>query len=135
MDDPIKARFADRRCVKVTAERDFLWLRFLDVVRCLEARSYAADGAVTFEVIDPFRPSAGGTFGLEVTDGQATCARTDASPDLVLDTADLASAYLGDVPFWRLRAAGFVDERVDGAIERADALFRTDAAPLCLHGF
>jgi predicted acetyltransferase len=135
IDDPIKTRFADRRCALVTSERDMLWLRFIDVPRCLEARTYADDGGVTLGVVDDFRSSAGGTFRLEVDAGRATCAPTDGEPEVVLDTADLAAIYLGDETFARLRGAGLVAERADGAVARADSLFRTDALPYCLHGF
>jgi predicted acetyltransferase len=86
-------------------------------------------------VVDDFRPSAGGTFRLDVDADRAACSRTDASPDLVLDTADLAAIYLGDQTFAGLRGSGLVEQRVDGAIARADALFRTDVLPFCLHGF
>ncbi len=51
--------------------------------------------------------------------------------ELRLDIGDLASAYLGGVSFGRLAGAGLVEELVDGAIDRADALFRTRNAPWC----
>jgi predicted acetyltransferase len=134
-DDPIRYRFADQRCVQTVGERDFLWLRFLDVAACLTARAYAGDGALNVKVVDTFRPATGGTFRLEVADGVAACEPTKKRADLVLDTADLAATYLGGTSFTALADAGMVDERSDGAVARADSLFRTARPPVCHHGF
>ena len=43
---------------------DGLWLRLVDVVASLEARRYAADGRVVFEIEDPFRPETSGNYEL-----------------------------------------------------------------------
>jgi predicted acetyltransferase len=51
--------------------------------------------------------------------------------ELRLDVADLASAYLGGFSFTRLARAGRVEELAEGALARADALFRTPVAPWC----
>ena len=48
-----------------------------------------------------------------------------------IDVADLAAVYLGGFDFHRLAQAGLVDERVDGAVEAATVLFRTDLPPYC----
>ena len=56
---------------------------------------------------------------------------TEDTADLALDVADLASAYLGGFDFHRLAHAGLVDERVEGAVEAATVLFRTDLPPYC----
>ena len=61
------------------------------------------------------------------TDGS----RVDDEPDLVLNTADLASAYLGGVDVHVLAAAGRIDERTNGSVERAAAMFRTPLPPFC----
>jgi predicted acetyltransferase len=135
LDDPIKARFADRRCAQVVAERDHLWLRFVDLPRCLTTRSYASDGEVCLHVLDAFRPACEGTYRLAVSRGEARCEPTDSTPDLTIDTADLASTYLGDATFRGLAAAGLLAEVTPDAVERADALFATPGAPLCLQGF
>ncbi len=110
---------------------DGLWVRLLDLEECLSARSYASDGAVTFEVGDPFWPENEGTWRLEVESGQASVTRDGGDPELRLDVADLGSAYLGGFSFARLRRARRVEELTEGAIERADALFRTTADPWC----
>ena len=110
---------------------DGLWLRIVDVQRALSARSYAADGAVSLELADAFLPANAGVWRLEVSGGEARASRSDAAPELRLDVADLGSAYLGGFTFADLARALRVEELADGALERADGLFRTRSAPWC----
>jgi predicted acetyltransferase len=106
---------------------DGLWVRLVDVGAALSGRTYAGDGSVVFDVRDEFCPWNEGRWQLE--GGEA--ARTDADADIALDVADLASPYLGGFTFRELANAGRVAELREGAIARADAMFRTDVAPWC----
>lgn len=106
---------------------DALWVRLVDVGAALSGRSYAADGAVVFDVRDAFCSWNEGRWKLE--DGEAR--RTDEAADLALDAADLASPYLGGFTFRELLWAGRLEELREGAVARADALFRSDRAPWC----
>jgi predicted acetyltransferase len=110
---------------------DALWLRILDVERGLTGRSYAADAGVSFELTDRFRPENAGVWRLETADGRARVARDNGNGDLRLDIADLASTYLGAFTFGQLAQSGRVEELTEGALERADALFRRSTAPWC----
>ena len=47
----------------------------------------------------------------------------------------LGSAYLGGFSFRQLARAGRVEERREGALARADALFTSDRAPWCPENF
>jgi predicted acetyltransferase len=107
-----------------------LWLRLVDVGAALAGRSYASDDGVVIEVRDDFCPWNAGRWrvGREV-------ARTDDDVELELDVADLASVYLGAFSFGRLAAADRVRELKDGALARADALFRTERTPYCPEDF
>jgi predicted acetyltransferase len=131
VDLPLSWQLADSRAVDVTALRDHLWLRVLDVVACLEARSYVADGAAVIEVVDGRRPEVGGVFTFDGARDGAACARTSAEPDVVVDVATLGSLLLGGVTWATLRRAGLVDERTDGTVDRLDAVFRPERAPYC----
>jgi predicted acetyltransferase len=110
---------------------DGLWLRIVDTQRALAARSYAEDGTVTFDLIDSFLPANAGVWRLEASGGEAAVSRFDAEPELRLDVAELGSTYLGGFTFAQLQRAGRVEELADGAVERADDLFRTRIAPWC----
>jgi predicted acetyltransferase len=136
-DLPLRWRLVDPRAVEVTRERDHLWLRPLDVARCLGARRYAGEGSMVVEVVDGDRPELGGRFRLEVGAGGASAeaSRTRDDPDVALAMPDLGAVLLGGVSWATLRRAGLVEERRPGGVDRADALFRPERAPFCATGF
>ena len=103
---------------------DAIWVRPVDVGAALAARSYAADGDLVLAVGDAFCPWNDARFTL---DGS----KTTAPPDLRLDVDALGSAFLGGFTVGQLARAGRADELTPGAVERADALFRTGRAPWC----
>jgi predicted acetyltransferase len=107
-----------------------LWLRIVDVDGALAGRSYAGDGSVVLEVRDDFCPWNAGRWRVG-----SDVARTDEPADLELEVADLASVYLGAFDFSRLAQAERVRELNDGAVARADALFRTARPPFCPEDF
>lgn len=106
---------------------DGIWVRLVDVGEALSARTYAADGAVVFDVVDDFCPWNAGRWRL--SDGRAR--RTGAAAHLRCDVSALGSVYLGAFGFSQLVRAGRVEELRRGAAARADAMFRWDRAPWC----
>ena len=130
VNDPLRLKIPDHRRI-VRKRWDALYIRILDVVPALEARTYASDGALRFAIADGFLPDAGGTFELFVADGVGRCRRIDASDaDLAMDTADLASLYLGGGDAHALATAG----RITGSeesVRELDRMFRGDIAPWC----
>jgi predicted acetyltransferase len=70
-----------------------------------------------------------GRFLLETDGNAARCSRAEEEPELQLDVADLAAAYLGGATFATLARAGRIRERSPGAVARADALFASRPAP------
>ena len=110
---------------------DGLWLRIVDPERALGGRSYAADGAVSFDLADSFLPANAGVWRLDASGGEGRMSRAQVEPELQLDIADLASVYLGGFTFAQLARAGRVEELAAGAVERADDLFRTRVGPWC----
>ncbi len=110
---------------------DGLWLRLVDVRDALAARSYADRGSLVLDVEDDFCPWNVGCYELRAGEDGVAVTRAGREPDLRLGVGDLASAYLGGFSFAELLRAGRVDELRSGAVERADALFRTSRAPWC----
>ncbi len=106
---------------------DSLWVRLIDVGAALSGRGYAEEGEVVFEVRDEFCPWNAGRWRL--SNGRAE--RTEAAAGLALDVDALGSVYLGGFSFRQLADALRVEELDAGAIDRADAIFRTDRAPWC----
>jgi predicted acetyltransferase len=109
---------------------DGLWLRILDVERALSARSYVAEGELVLQLADSLVPENEGTWRLLAQDGAASVDRAGEA-ELRLGVGVLASTYLGEVSFAELQGAELVEELADGAVARADALFRTARAPWC----
>lgn len=69
--DALPWAMVDRRGFKIVGEEDGLWLRVLDPVAALQARSYEADGDVRIAVSDPLA-IANGVYALSVRNGKAT---------------------------------------------------------------
>ncbi|MER5206077.1 GNAT family N-acetyltransferase [Streptomyces sp. NPDC002825] len=131
---PLRWQFADLRAAEVGTPGDWLWVRLLDVPGALTARGWFTDGELVLDVDDPFLGEHG-RYLLTVRDGKAACVPTDREPDLSLDVRDLGSVYLGGTAPSTLVRAGHVRAHRPGAAALADALFRGEGAPHCLHWF
>jgi predicted acetyltransferase len=129
VDHPLLLLVTDPRRLRPKLS-DGLWLRILDLERALGSRSYAEEGAIGLELRDSFVDDNDGVWTLEAGKGGAEV-RRGGEAELRVDIGDLASTYLGGHSFGRLAAAGLVEELVEGAVDRADALFRTRNAPWC----
>jgi predicted acetyltransferase len=129
MPHPLQSWLQEPRRLGLTVN-DGLWLRFVDVATALAARTYAGEGTLVLEVKDTLIEANAGRWLLSVgAGGTATVTRTSADPDLVLDVAALASAYLGTWRFSDLAATGRVRALTAGAIQMADVLFLPPVAP------
>jgi predicted acetyltransferase len=126
-DDLVPHLFPDPRGARITSQADWLWVRILDVVRAMEARTYAGAGSLVLDVVD-----GGGRYRVEAdANGAGACAATTDSADLTLTLSDLATLWLGDESAVRLAALGRAVEERAGAARLADALLRTSRRPWC----
>lgn len=128
VDDPLPWMLADPRRLERTT-RDGMWARLIDVANAMELRRYLVSDRLVLEIRDDLCPWNDGRFELEVSPEGATCRATSASPDLVVNVSDLASAYLGTVTFTTLSHGDLVDERTPGALLRADLVFAAEKPP------
>lgn len=128
VDDPLFLLMEEPRRLRFRIG-DAMRVRLVDVPAALQARGYVGNGRIVVGVEDAFCTWNEGGYGLDVTAGAATCARTDDEPDIVCSATDLASTYFGGTTFRQLHRAGRVDERRPGGLERADALFASDPTP------
>ena len=85
----------------------------VDVPAALTARTYASDGSLVVEVVDPMGFGTG-RFRLEAGPDGATCTTTTEDADLTVPVGALGAAYLGGTGWGRLAAAGWVDEHRAG---------------------
>ncbi|MFG1670231.1 GNAT family N-acetyltransferase [Streptomyces sp. Y7] len=129
-DDLLPFYLPDPRAARITTLADWLWVRVLDVVRALEARTYEGQGTLVLEVVDG-AGLAGGRYRLDASPDGASCTPTTAAADLTLDVAELSALWLGDESAVRLAALGRVREERAGAAKVADALLRTSRRPWC----
>jgi predicted acetyltransferase len=106
---------------------DSLWVRLVDIGAALSSRRYSSEDSLVFEVTDDFCPWNEGRWKLE----GGTATRTKEQPDLRLPVQSLGSAFLGGLQFAALARAGRVEELRQGALARADGLFRWDRHPWC----
>jgi predicted acetyltransferase len=126
VDHPLLLLVAEPRRLRMSV-RDGLWVRLVDLEAALARRTYAAQDAVVVDVRDAFCPWNEGRFRI----GANGVARTSQPRDLACDVTTLGSVYLGGFTWAQLAQAGRVEELCDGAVHRADALFRTERAPWC----
>jgi predicted acetyltransferase len=133
-ENPLRWQLADFRGGEVSDDTDWLWVRLLDVPRALTARGWFTDGELVLDVDDPFLGERG-RYLLTVRDTKADCVPTDREPDLSLDVRDLGSVYLGGTAPSTLVRAGHIRAHRPGAATLADALFRAERTPHCLHWF
>ncbi|MFJ5277277.1 GNAT family N-acetyltransferase [Streptomyces parvulus] len=129
-DDLLPHLLPDPRAARVVTQADWLWVRVLDVVRALEARTYEGRGSVVLEVADRAGLT-GGRWRLEAGPDGASCTATTGSADLALDVGELGALWLGDESAVRLAALGRVREERAGAARVVDALLRTSRRPWC----
>ncbi|WP_330297189.1 GNAT family N-acetyltransferase [Streptomyces sp. NBC_00503] len=129
-DDLVARLLPDVRAARVLTAADWLWVRLLDVVRALRARTYAVPGILVLEVTDR-AGLADGRYRLDA--GAGDCVRTDEPADLRLDVSTLGALYLGEESAVRLAALGEITELggSTGALALADAVFRTPRRPWC----
>jgi predicted acetyltransferase len=127
IDHPLFLLLAEPRRMRFRVG-DGLWVRLVDVGAALSARSYDVDGEVVFDVVDAFGPWNQGRWKL----AGGVCERTDDDADLRCDVSALGSVYLGGFTFAELQRGLRVEELRDGAVDRADRIFRrTGAGPWC----
>jgi predicted acetyltransferase len=129
IDEPLLHLMREPRRLRARMS-DNLWVRLVDVPSALAARRYAAAGRLVLEVADPFCPWNGGRHALEVAEDAAAVVNptTDAA-EIACTASDLGATYLGGTSLRELHRAGRVEERVEGALARADAMFGWDPAP------
>ncbi|QWB21908.1 MULTISPECIES: GNAT family N-acetyltransferase [Streptomyces] len=131
---PLRRQLADLRAGEVSGVMDWLWVRLLDVPGALTARGWFTDGELVLDVEDPFLGEHA-RYLLTVRDGKADCVPTDREPGLSLDIRDLGSVYLGGTAPSTLVRAGHIQAHQPDAVTLADALFRAERSPHCLHWF
>ena len=108
---------------------DAIWMKFLDIPGMLEKRAYPVEDSLVLRIADAESGEAI-TYKLQTGTEGGRCTATNATPDLVMSEAELATMYMGAVECSMLADIGLVDvaPRSPDAAFRADAVFRTSPA-------
>ncbi len=118
IDEPLRFMLADPRQLRTDFVYDSLYVLPLEVATLLSARTYASDGVLTIEVVEPGGPK--GRFVLDGSPDGASCREApDATPELTCSRAALGAVLLGGNSWTTLLAAGEIDEHSGGAVARA----------------
>ncbi|WP_414939996.1 sterol carrier protein domain-containing protein [Amycolatopsis sp. cmx-11-51] len=124
----------DFRAAEVSEDTDWLWVRLLDIPRALTSRGWFTDGELVLDVDDPALGEHGRCL-LTRPGGQGRVRPDEPGARLSLDVSDLGSIYLGGTTPSKLIRAGHVRAHRPDAPALADALFRAERSPHCLHWF
>lgn len=127
-DEPLRHQVADFRAVHDVDTRDHLWVRILDVVAALEARSYSAPLDLVIEVTDRLAFAAG-TYRIVIEGHEAAVTRSEAAPDLSLSVNELSSIYLGGFSALTYVRAGRIEEHAPDAAAVLDRAFASPVTP------
>jgi predicted acetyltransferase len=132
VDEPLRWLVADERALR-TRVYDHLWLRILDPVAALSARTYAGPARIEVTVTDPLGFAAGrflldidasGTAGVTTPSGGEISAAA-----VTVDAAALGALYLGGVSAVTLARAGRLVEERPGSAVAVDRAFRPPLVP------
>jgi predicted acetyltransferase len=128
LDDALRWLIDDVNAVKVIEQFDEQWIRLVDVLGALDARTYTGDDEVVLEIAhDPIFEHNIGRYAV----GAAGCRRVRRSPDVRLDVSGAAAVSLGGTSFDELARAGRIEVLRKGAVVRADRLFASRPMPFC----
>lgn len=136
-DEPLQMAFEEPDFV----QQRWWWgilLRIVDVQAALEARPALPSGsgrALTIALTDDTAPWNAGGWRVECSEGRISAERTDAAPQLSMDTRVLAPIYNGFVTPRDAALAGGVRVHDDRALDDAAAIFAVNAAPYCRDEF
>lgn len=161
VEDVLHAAAVNPRSVQVREVRDVLWVRLLDVARCLQAREWGGDGAFTLRLSDP-QGIADGVYRVEVSGGVAAVEpvadsaadpvtdqqadRRPVGPVLSTDVETLGSLYLGDAAVVTMQRAGRLSVAdgaaasggagdAEGALRELSAIVDLPTRPFCATHF
>lgn len=130
VDEPLRLMLANPRRLSVQTA-DALWIKLVDVVTAMTARTYGQDGTIVMEVMDEFDGSTTGRYRLVVEDGRASCVRTNDLPHVAMGIDALSSLYLGGLPVRVLAAAGMVEEQRSGQLQALQVMLQSPVTPWC----
>jgi predicted acetyltransferase len=130
LDDPLPHLLLEPRRLNMSSA-DGVMARIVDVARALPLRGYAAQGVVTFELIDALCPWNNGRWQLETTTGGTEVKPTGRAAQVRLPVDTLAMLMFGQISASEAFRMGRMDVLDHRAVATWDALMRTKYKPFC----
>ena len=136
-DEPLRWLVRDPRMIRTTELREHLWVRVLDPVAALAARSYGGPGRLGLRIADPLGHADGSVTIDADASGRAVvvAGESQEGPLLEVPVDVLGSLYLGGASAVTLAAAGRLRERAPGDAAIADRLLGATAPPALMTWF
>jgi predicted acetyltransferase len=138
VDEPLPWLLEDPRAITMSDVVDHLWVRVLDPVAALSARSYGSPGTLRLDVTDPLGYAAGryelvvdefGRGEARALDAAEVAASARGVRAISLGVQELGAIYLGGTSPSVLARAGRLGGRSLRSIELADRMFQSARAP------
>ena len=107
------------------------WIRIVDVVKALEARSYNEKGKLIFKLSDSIINQNNNTFLLDTKNQNSTCKISTESPDIEITINGMSEIYLGTFNLNNLIASQnikIINKKIINFINRA---FKEKNTPFC----
>ena len=119
LDDPLPYWLEHPRAVRTSAYNDWMWVKPLDPVALLGARTYGTADRLVVEI-------GARRWSLDATGAEVALSRVRTRPDITVDESALGAISLGAVRPSTLARAGRLGARDVTALRRADAFFACD---------
>ena len=133
-DDPLRHLLLEPRQLNITSGEGLL-ARIVNVEQALPLRSYAAEGAFIFEVVDELCPWNQGRWKIETSAAGTDIRRTKEAPQLVMPISTLSMLLFGQISPSEAARMARLDALDDGSLPLWDRAMMTAHRPFCADGF
>ena len=109
-----------------------LWIRIVDVINSLEARTYEHNGEIILKVEDSIIKDNNNTYLLNTNDKSTPkCEITSKNPDVEITIQGLSEIYLGTFDLNNLIASGNINIKNKKVIKTIKEIFKSEPKPFC----
>ena len=134
-DDPLPHLLLEPQRLTVTAPNHGMLARIVDVAKALPLRPYAAEGELTFSVVDDLCDWNRGVWKLTAGPAGSTVTKADGSPQVTMPVSTLGMLFFGRVTATEAARMGRLETHDEKALAVWDAVMQTEYAPFCADMF
>ncbi|MCJ7604602.1 MAG: GNAT family N-acetyltransferase [Dehalococcoidales bacterium] len=134
-DDPLPHSLLEPKRLEVTVPSNGLLARLINVGKALPLRPYAAEGRLTFDIVDDLCQWNRGTWQLEASGTGSAVSRANGNPQVTMPVSTLAMLIFGRITATQAARMGRMDVHDATALPLWDSVMKTDYAPFCADMF